>query len=131
VDTNPAERREFYRIAYEKPVRFREVAKGGVSGVSKAVSKNVSQSGILFISRSFPGISSIIWINLPMKELSICKEIESRALTVKNGILGRVVRVEEVPEGKSYSIGVCFVKKDDDSVKSLVEDIENSLKSGK
>lgn len=123
------ERREFYRIAYEKPVRFKEFVKGGSSGVVEAVSKNISQCGILFVSKSFPKISSVIWINLPMKELSICKEIESRVLTVKNGILGRVVRVEEIPGSNSYSVGVCFVKKGDSDAGTMEEKIRKSLSS--
>ena len=108
---NVTERREFYRIAYEKPVKFKAFLESRRGRPSGAVSKNISQSGILFVSRSLPKMSSVIWINLPLSELSICKEIESRVITEKNGILGRVVRVEENPELKRYSVGVCFVKK--------------------
>ena len=111
MDDHGVERREFYRVDYEKPVKFKEFLKGSASGTLKAVSKNISQSGILFIAKGLPRISSIVWINLPIKELSICKEIEARAVTVKNGILGKVVRVEENPGSNSYSVGVCFLEK--------------------
>ncbi len=111
MDTNFVEKREFYRIAYEKPVKFKEFVKARRGRPSVAVSRNVSQSGVLFISKTLPKISSVIWIKLPLAELSICKEIEDRAIAEKNGILGRVVRVEEDPDLKRYSVGVCFVKK--------------------
>ena len=108
---NFVEKREFYRVAYEKPLKFKEFVTARRGRPSAAVSKNVSSSGILFVSRSLPKISSIIWINLPISELSICKEIEGRVVTEKSGILGRVVRVEEDARAKRYSVGVCFVKK--------------------
>ncbi len=131
MDDQFVERREFYRVAYEKQLKFREFSKGSASMAIKAVSKNISQSGILFIAGELPKISSIIWINLPMKELAICKEIEARAVTVKNGILGKVVRVEENLGRKGYSVGVCFLKKDDSTIRSIEEKIEKALSSCK
>ena len=125
------ERREFYRIDYEKPVQFREFVSGHAHGALKAVSKNISQSGILFISKSFPKISSIVWINLQMKDLSICKEIESRAITIKHGILGKVVRVEENPGSAGYSVGACFLKKDARETQAIEKKIEKALSSNR
>ncbi|OIO39103.1 MAG: hypothetical protein AUJ75_01835 [Candidatus Omnitrophica bacterium CG1_02_49_10] len=132
MENNSVERREFYRLAYEKPVKFIQVSSdSGKEGVLRAVSKNISQSGILFISKFFPKISSVIWINLPLKELAICKEIEERAITVKNGMLGRVVRVEENAQSGGYSVGVCFLKKGDSDTVSITSKVEKVLASGK
>ncbi len=131
MDANFVERREFYRLDYEKPVKFVEVSDSGKAGVLKAISKNISQSGILFVSRHFPKISSVIWINLPIKDLAICKEIEERAITVKNGILGKVVRVEENAQNAGYSVGVCFLKKGDSDTLSIAANIEKVLVSEK
>ena len=76
--------------------------------------RNISQSGILFqTEQEPPQLSSIVWLNLDIRTLKICQEIESRALIFNNGILGKVVRVEEdLDAANAYDVGVCFLKKD-------------------
>lgn len=73
-----------------------------------------------------PQLSSIVWLNLDMRTLSICQEIERRCLVLKNGLLGRVVRVEENTTNDAYDIGVCFLtrdQKDSEEVKELLAEI--------
>ena len=50
-------------------------------------------------------------MNLDMRTLKICQEIESKALIFNNGVLGKVVRVEEESDN-AYDVGVCFLRKD-------------------
>lgn len=78
---------------------------------ARAISQNISQSGILFqTDNNPPQLSSILWMNLDIRTLSICKEIEKRALILNNGVLGRVVRVEEDSDNSNrYDVGVCFL----------------------
>ena len=117
------ERRDFFRIKFNVPVNFRSysgvrsnTAKiAGSAGLSaRAVSQNISQSGILFqIENNPPQLSSLVWMDLDLRTLSICKEIEKRALIFNHGVLGRVVRVEEDTNNTSrYDIGVCFLTQD-------------------
>ena len=118
------ERREFFRLDYKSPLEFRSYSPKTLEKnipATKAVSENVSQSGVLFqIENTPPNVSSILWMNLDIRTLKICKEIEQRALIFNNGILGRVVRVEEDPKNLNvYNVGVCFLTQDLKSRKEI------------
>lgn len=108
-------RREFFRLKFTTPLRFKSYAVKNSATVlpqtdAEGRSRNVSQSGILFQTENAPPqISSILWLNLDIRTLKICQEIEDRVLIFNNGLLGRVVRVEEESRSGSYDIGVCFL----------------------
>lgn len=107
------ERREFFRIDFRNPVKFRHFEQSE-AGPRLGTIENVSVSGILFKSRMLPPISTVLWMDLDLRTLKICQEIEALAVVREKGILGRVVRVEEDPEERLvYNIGVCFLRKDD------------------
>ena len=93
------DRREFFRINFDTPLNFKSYSRLAVNAPEKAqqaTAQNISQSGILFqTEENPPQLSSIVWMNLDIRTLSICKEIEKKALILRNGLLGRVVRVEE------------------------------------
>ncbi len=119
-NTLARDRRQFFRLHFNQNFSFKSFAKGkigdqllaGPSGESR--STNVSQSGILFQTQNQPpDISSIVWMNLDTRTLSICKEIDRRALVLKEGLLGRVVRVEEDADNVTlYNVSVCFLTHD-------------------
>ncbi len=106
------EKREFFRMDFNSGFQYQNCSP--VDPKTSADTKNISQSGILFqTSTNPPAISSILWMNMDLRTLNICKEIENRALVFNNGVLGRVVRVEEdVRTGKHYDVGVCFLTRD-------------------
>ena len=57
--------------------------------------------------------------------MNICAEIEEDLVIWKNGVYGRVVRIAEGEPGKSYDVGVCFLRKKnmtDDEIKALLRD---------
>ena len=107
------ERREFFRVEFRNAVKFRMIQENE-SALKLGTSEDISQSGLLFKTRVLPPLSSVLWMDLDLRTLKICQEIENRALVYENGLLGRVVRVEEDPEeSKVYNVGVCFIRKDD------------------
>jgi hypothetical protein len=121
------ERREFFRLNFTTPVRFKTC---DIKTLQKDIpaadslegsARNISQAGILFQTESRPPqLSSILWMNLDMRTLKICQEIESKALIFNNGVLGKVVRVEEGADNDSaYDIGVCFLRKDQKDSKEV------------
>ena len=62
-------------------------------------------------------------MNLDIRTLKICKEIEERALVLNNGLLGRVVRVEEDKNG--YSVGVCFLTQEERNSREIKQLLAN------
>ena len=125
---NEAERREFFRLNFKSPLQIKFYDSKVGSTVQDADSRNISQNGILFqTGDNPPRLSSLVWMNLDIRTLKICREIESRALILNNGVLGKVVRVEEdADQGNAYDVGVCFLKKDQKEsreVKSILNEL--------
>jgi c-di-GMP-binding flagellar brake protein YcgR len=127
-------RREFFRIKFNSPVSFKSYAvsqadrEKAAAEETKATTQNISQSGILFqTEQAPPQLSSILWMNMDIRTLKICQEIESRALVFNNGLLGRVVRVEEdTKNNTAYDVGVCFLTQDQKNsreVQKILSDI--------
>jgi len=108
------EKREFFRYKHEKPVYFKNMgipSKGGKAAKSlRAISKNLSATGLLFTTELVPELSSVVVIELDYRTSQICREIESKAMIIDNKLVGKVVRIEESGEGL-YDIGVAFIKK--------------------
>ena len=121
------EKREFFRLDFSAPLKFKSYEPEQPQ--SEATTKNISQSGVLFQTKTNPpAISSILWMDLDIRTLKICREIETRALVFNNGILGKVVRLEENPRsGDAYDVGVCFLTREDQTSKD-VQAILNSIK---
>ena len=105
------EKREFLRVDFAKPVKFHSI-EDPKRELRLGLGSNISQSGILFKSKIVPKISTVLWMNVDFRTLQMCREIESRAVVYKDGLVGRVVRVEE-DENELYNVGVCFLTKDE------------------
>ena len=126
------ERRDFFRLKLNSPVQFKTYPNRiGAQIADDASSKDISSAGILFQTTSRPPeLSSILWLNLDYRMLSICQELDRRALICSEGILGRVVRVEEDPENNNaYDIGVCFFTKEQQSLRDVQKAIEELSQS--
>jgi len=120
------DKRDFLRVNYETPLNFKVLKEEKLLSKADITSRNVSASGLLFrtaTESSIPALSSIVWIELDQKMMNICAEIERDLLTYKNGIFGRVVRIAEGDPGKSYDVGICFLRKksmSEEEIKALV-----------
>lgn len=116
-------RREFFRLNFNSPVRFRAFPSD--PDAAEAVTRNISSSGVLFQSPQALPVSSIVWMNVDLRTLRICQEIEERAIIVQEGILGRVVRVEEdgAKDSVGYDVGVRFLTQDERDA----EDVRRAL----
>ncbi|MFH1552916.1 MAG: hypothetical protein ABID83_04695 [Candidatus Omnitrophota bacterium] len=108
------DKREFLRVDYETPLNFKVLSGEKMTAKADVFSRNVSACGLLFRTSSessIPSLSSIVWIELDPKMMNICAEIEEDLVIHKNGVFGRVVRIAEGEPGKSYDVGVCFLRK--------------------
>lgn len=122
------DKREFLRVDYEKDLNFKVLKGDKLSTKNDIQSLNVSACGLLFRTpneASIPALSSIVWMELDSKMVNICSEIEQDLVIHKNGVFGRVVRIAEGEPGKSYDIGVCFLRKStmtETEMKELLQD---------
>jgi len=125
------EKRDFLRIDYNKPLTYRIISKPKdkdlASKFMTAVSKNLSASGILFISNvaKIPEIASLVVLDLDYRTAGVCQEIEDKALILDNKIIGRVVRIED-NEDDTCGIGVAFIKRSEPML-PILKDIESLI----
>lgn len=126
------EKREFLRMDYSRPLTYKIIGqlkrKDFASEIMTAVSKNLSASGILFITKvsKVPKIASLVVLDLDYRTASVCREIESKALVLDNKIVGRVVRIED-NEDNTCGVGVAFVKRSEPML-PILKDIESLIK---
>ncbi len=106
------ERRKFLRCNHEKFFTYSAVNlskdKKFMPSLIRAVSRNLSGSGMLFNATELPRLSSLLVLDLDYHTASVCEEVEKNALIVNNRVLGKVVRIEERGDG-AYDVGVAFV----------------------
>ncbi|MBL7072396.1 MAG: hypothetical protein ISS33_01295 [Candidatus Omnitrophica bacterium] len=110
------DRREFLRVDYDNQLNFKVLKGEKLTGKQDVWSRNVSASGLLFSTSSeasIPALASVVWVELNQKLMNVCQEIENDLVIHNNGVFGRVVRISEGESGKSYDIGVCFLRKKD------------------
>jgi len=108
------DKREFLRVDHDVPLSFKVLGADKLLAKPDIQARNISASGLLFrtaTESSIPALSSIVWIALDQKMMNICAEIEEDLLIYNNGVYGRVVRIAEGEPGKSYDIGICFLRK--------------------
>ena len=54
----------------------------------------------------------ILWLSFDRGTLNIFAETESRSLIYQNGIIGKVVRIEQRNDG-TYNVGVQFITREE------------------
>jgi len=130
------ERRNFFRINFKSPIQFKMVSADGEKNAHKpdashGTSQNVSPTGILFQTETKPpALSSIILMNMDIRTLHICQEIEKKAITFNSGLLGKVVRVEDDPEDGTYDVGVCFLTQNERNSRQVQKLLSEISKGG-
>ena len=107
------DKRRFLRISYVTPVKYKIYPAKILSKTMGGISKNISQTGLLFKADKPVALSTVVWVNLDYKTLEICRELEENLYPEKDGFLARVVRIEENPTDNTYNIGICFLLKEE------------------
>ncbi len=104
------ERRQFVRIDFSEPLQYKICKPETITKLFDGYTQNISQSGVLCKLKEAIPVDVILWLSFDMSILTICKEIESRSLIIQKGVLGKVVRVVERPDG-CFDVGICFLSR--------------------
>lgn len=105
---NIPDRREFLRLDYASPLAFKVCSKETISRLLEGYTSNISEAGMLCNIKESVNQEDILWLSFDRGVLSICEDLEKRALIYQNGIIGKVVRVE--PRGfDNFDVGVKFL----------------------
>lgn len=109
---NGQERREFLRLDYATPIAYKVCNKKTVSNLLNGYTSNISQSGLLCEIKDKVKKDDILWLSFDRATLSICEDLEKRALIYQNGVVGKVVRIEHKVED-AYNVGIQFITREE------------------
>lgn len=118
------ERRQFVRLEYVTPLAYKICNKETIARLLQGYVSNVSEAGLLCNITERVDRDDILWLSFNRDTLGICQEMEKRSLIYQNGIIGKVVHVEQ-KEDNTYNVGINFITREEQTVRQLY--IKDSL----
>jgi hypothetical protein len=106
------ERRQFLRLDYVTPLGCKVCKKKTISKLLKGYTSNVSETGMLCSIKEKVSKDDILWVSFDRGTLSICEEVEKKALIYQNGVIGKVVRIVR-RNGGAFDVGVHFLTREE------------------
>ena len=106
------DRRKFLRLDFKTPLQFKVCKKKTISMLLKGYTSNISQAGLLCNMREKVRRGDLVWLSFDRATLSICEELEKRALIYQNGIIGKVIRIARRAK-ESFDVGVQFLTREE------------------
>ena len=122
MDYQGIEKREFARLDHACPLSFKICKKETVDELFKGYTVNVSQSGILCQLKEKVKQDDILWLVFDRSTLHFCQEIERLTFIYQNGIIGKVVRIEE-SQDNSFNVGVQFITREEKNISQIYPDV--------
>ena len=124
------ERREFLRLDYTTPLAYKVCKQQTISKLLEGYTVNISEAGLLCNIKDMVKPEDILWLSFDKSILIICEEIESRTLIYQNGVIGKVVRIENNTNG-TFSVGVKFITREEKNLTNIYPQIHFQQKHGR
>ena len=106
------ERRRFMRLDYMVPLAYKVCKEETISKLLNGYTSNISEAGLLCNIKDKVCKGDILWLSFNRSTLIMCAEMERRTLIYQNGIIAKVVRIDDKGEN-TYSIGVQFITREE------------------
>lgn len=124
------EKREFLRLDYLSPLAYKVCKQETISKLLEGYTVNISEAGLLCNIKDKVNLEDILWLSFDKGILIICEEIESRSLIYQNGIIGKVVRIENNKNG-TFSVAVRFITREEKNLTNIYPKIHFQEKHDK
>ncbi|MDD4980593.1 MAG: PilZ domain-containing protein [Candidatus Omnitrophica bacterium] len=106
------ERRSFIRLDYVTPLAYKVCKEETIHKLLEGYTSNVSPSGVLCTIKDKVKENDILWLSFDRDTLDICHDLESRSFIYQNGVIGKVVRVEQKGDD-TYEAGIQFITREE------------------
>jgi c-di-GMP-binding flagellar brake protein YcgR len=127
------ERRNFMRLDYTIPLAYKVCREETINKLLQGYTADISQSGLLCNIKDRVNKDDILWLSFDRSTLDLFEEIERRSLIYQNGIIGKVVRIEQRNDD-TYNVGVQFITREEKNSTNIYPRfhfIEQQLEGGK
>ena len=106
------DRRAAVRITCQTPLTFKICKDETIAKIMQGYTQDISKDGLrCTIDHDVP-VGCILWLNLDTDALTLCEELERKAVILQHGILGKVIWVERTKEDH-YDIGLQFLTREE------------------
>ena len=107
-----SERRNFMRLDYRALLAYKVCREETINKLLQGYTADISRSGLLCNIKDRVNKDDILWLSFDRGTLNIFAEIERRSLIYQNGIIGKVVRIEQRNDD-TYNVGVQFITREE------------------
>ncbi len=112
VSEGGPDRRKFMRLDYRAPLAYKVCSEETINKLLQGYTADISQSGLLCNIKDRVNQDDILWLSFDRSTLNIFEGIERRSLIYQNGIIGKVVRIEQRNDD-TYNVGVQFITREE------------------
>jgi len=112
------ERRNFIRLNYKAPITYKVCREETINKLMEGYTADISRSGLFCNLKNRVNKDDILWLSFDKGTLSIFEEIERRSLIYQNGIIGKVVRIEEKGD-TTYDVGIQFITREEKNLSNI------------
>ncbi len=112
VSEGGPDRRKFMRLDYRAPLAYKVCSEETINKLLQGYTADISQSGLLCNIKDRVNQDDILWLSFDRSTLNIFEGIERRSLIYQNGIIAKVVRIEQRNDD-TYNVGVQFITREE------------------
>ena len=106
------DKRTTTRITCQTPLVYKVCKEETISKLLEGYTQDISKNGLrCTITERIP-TDCILWLKLDIDAINACEEIEKRAVIIQQGVLGKVMWVEEKPNN-IFEIGLRFITREE------------------
>ncbi len=116
------ERRKFVRLDYVTPLACKVCNKKTLTKLLDGYTTDISQGGLLCNIKDKVKKGDIVWLSFDRSTLGICEELDKRSLIYQNGVIGKVVRIEN-KNNKSFNVGIQFITREEKNLTNIYSKI--------
>jgi hypothetical protein len=112
------ERRKFIRLEYISPLAYKVCREETISKLLEGYTSNVSEAGLLCRIKDKVKLDDILWLSFDRGVLGVCEDLEKRSLIYQNGVVGKVVRIDE-KNNDMFLVGVQFITREEKNLTNI------------
>ncbi len=100
------------------PLAYKICSQETLSKLFTGYTVNVSESGLLCNIRDKVKLEDVMWLSFNRSVLELCAELDKHSFFYQNGVVGKVVRIEEKNDG-TYNVGIHFITREEQNLTNI------------
>jgi len=100
------------------PLAYKICNQETLSKLFKGYTINVSESGLLCNIRDQVKLEDILWLSFNKSVLEFCAEMDRHSFFYQNGIIGKVVRIDDKHDG-TFNVGIHFITREEQNLTNI------------